>query len=81
MWPYILAFIILALIALEVVIMSDSKKAHYRAWKREFERHLGEEYHPDDEIVIRELFEENHMDVKRSVDIYRDIKSRECEAE
>ncbi len=53
---YAAAFILMAVLVFEIVIVSQSKKALYNAWKREFERELSSAEKVD-EIVIRELFE------------------------
>ncbi len=69
-----LIFVITALIAFEIFIVSDSKKAHYEAWKHEFERELDDIV---DDIIIRDLYDQT-MSPKEAVEVYKELKEA-CE--
>ena len=70
-----LFFIVLgSALLVTTAIFARSKKAEFEMWLEDFENELGLIPPPEDEVIIRELFESNHLDIKASVEYYKEIK-------
>lgn len=67
-------FAIAIFFVFEICVIIESKKSHYRAWKQEFERELGEQV---DDIATKDLYDQS-MPVKTAVEIYKELKET-CE--
>lgn len=68
-----LIFAITALIVFEIVIISQSKKAHYKAWKQEFKRELGLCPPEMDDEIIRDLYDSGESP-KTMAEYYKESK-------
>lgn len=55
-------------------LFSRSKKAEYEMWREDFENELGFIPPPEDEIIIRDLFDSSRFDIKASVEYYKEAK-------
>lgn len=51
------------------------KEAHYQMWLADFEKELGGTTEPEDRILLRELFDTNHLDIKWAVETYREVNT------
>lgn len=69
---YASAVILASVLLFEILVIKDSKKALYNAWKREFERELGSSPEKVDDIVIRELYE-TKQSPKSAAEYYKEL--------
>jgi len=71
---YLFLIILGSALLVTTALFTQSKKAEYEMWLEDFENELGFIAPPEDEIIIRDLFNENSSDIKWAVEYYKEVK-------